>query len=222
MTTIRSKIMHQLVKDLPSHFSLQLSATSTNELHLDLSTCCPASANSFLTLTSWSWFIDLRWVTGIHSVAHWRQFTNKTRENIWQLAQAWRDRFHTLHTGIPGKPAPGSKGYYLQGLWVQQSYLHSISVDNLTRSGNEAHVFDLIPLSSFWWMVKQVKAQEKVGILGRTGAGKSSLASALFRLVDNSACSGSILVDGIDIAGVGLDELRQRLSIIPQVCASAI
>ncbi len=136
MTTIRSKIMHQLVKDLPSHFSLQLSATSTNELHLDLSTCCPASANSFLTLTSWSWFIDLRWVTGIHSVAHWRQFTNKTRENIWQLAQAWRDRFHTLHTGIPGKPAPGSKGYYLQGLWVQQSYLHSISVDNLTRSGN--------------------------------------------------------------------------------------
>jgi ABC-type multidrug transport system fused ATPase/permease subunit len=71
-------------------------------------------------------------------------------------------------------------------------------------------------------MVKQVKAQEKVGILGRTGAGKSSLASALFRLVDNSACSGSILVDGIDIAGVGLDELRQCLSIIPQVCASAI
>jgi ABC-type multidrug transport system fused ATPase/permease subunit len=62
----------------------------------------------------------------------------------------------------------------------------------------------------------KVKAQEKVGILGRTGAGKSSLASALFRLVDNSACSGSILVDGIDIAGVGLDELRQRLSIIPQ------
>ncbi|KAG0577462.1 hypothetical protein KC19_5G158000 [Ceratodon purpureus] len=62
----------------------------------------------------------------------------------------------------------------------------------------------------------KVKAQEKVGILGRTGAGKSSLAAAMFRLVENKACSGSILIDGIDIAQVGLDDLRRRLSIIPQ------
>lgn len=38
----------------------------------------------------------------------------------------------------------------------------------------------------------------------------------MFRLVENRACSGSILIDGIDIAQVGLDDLRQRLSIIPQ------
>ncbi|MCO5582210.1 hypothetical protein L7F22_036101 [Adiantum nelumboides] len=62
----------------------------------------------------------------------------------------------------------------------------------------------------------KVRPKEKVGIVGRTGAGKSSLVHALFRLVDNSGCTGSICIDGIDIKSVGLDDLRQRLSIVPQ------
>lgn len=59
-----------------------------------------------------------------------------------------------------------------------------------------------------------VPGGEKVGIVGRTGAGKSSLTLALFRIIESAG--GQIIIDGVDIASLGLHALRGRLTIIPQ------
>ncbi|KAJ6647722.1 Multidrug resistance-associated protein 1 [Pseudolycoriella hygida] len=60
----------------------------------------------------------------------------------------------------------------------------------------------------------KINGGEKVGIVGRTGAGKSSLTLSLFRIIESAG--GSIIIDGQDISSLGLHDLRSRLTIIPQ------
>lgn len=55
----------------------------------------------------------------------------------------------------------------------------------------------------------------QIGIVGRTGAGKSSLALGIFRILE--AAKGEIYIDGVNIAKLGLHDLRSRITIIPQV-----
>ena len=55
-------------------------------------------------------------------------------------------------------------------------------------------------------------------MVGRTGAGKSSLALSLFRIIEGAG--GGIYIDGVDISQLGLHALRSKLTILPQVSSS--
>ncbi|KAJ1765117.1 hypothetical protein LPJ74_006477, partial [Coemansia sp. RSA 1843] len=59
-----------------------------------------------------------------------------------------------------------------------------------------------------------VEHGEKIGVVGRTGAGKSTLSLAFLRFVE--ACKGQIVLDGVDISKIGLEDLRRNITIIPQ------
>ena len=60
----------------------------------------------------------------------------------------------------------------------------------------------------------EIPGGSKVGIVGRTGSGKSSMLVALFRLVE--PCGGSISIDGVNLADIALDDVRHNIAIIPQ------
>lgn len=61
----------------------------------------------------------------------------------------------------------------------------------------------------------EVKPREKIGVVGRTGAGKSTICLSLSRIVE--IAGGCITVDGINITELPLNELRKRITVIPQV-----
>ncbi|CAF1452073.1 unnamed protein product, partial [Adineta steineri] len=65
----------------------------------------------------------------------------------------------------------------------------------------------------------RIESKEKIGVIGRTGAGKPSLLQALFRLVDQSAINGTILIDNIDIGRLSLHHLRSHLN---EECLTAL
>jgi ATP-binding cassette subfamily C (CFTR/MRP) protein 1 len=60
----------------------------------------------------------------------------------------------------------------------------------------------------------QVKPKEKIGVVGRTGCGKSTLMLALYRIIEPT--EGRIIIDNIDVATIGLRDLRSRLALVPQ------
>ena len=61
-----------------------------------------------------------------------------------------------------------------------------------------------------------IKPGEKVGIVGRSGSGKSSILASVFRLIQDHLVSGDIRIDDLPIHKLGISQLRSKLSIIPQ------
>lgn len=98
---------------------------------------------------------------------------------------------------LGGKPAPAA--------WPTEG---SIEINDLVVS----YADDLPPVLK--GLTFSVRRNERVGVVGRTGAGKSSLTLALFRFLE--ARSGTIHIDGLDISQIKLHDLRSRLAIIPQ------
>lgn len=89
--------------------------------------------------------------------------------------------------------------------WPAEGQISLVNYSTRYRSGLDLVLRDIT--ASF-------KGGERVGIVGRTGAGKSSLTLALFRLIEPA--EGTIKIDGVDITTLGLHKLRSRLTIIPQ------
>ncbi|OQR75813.1 multidrug resistance protein-like [Tropilaelaps mercedesae] len=98
---------------------------------------------------------------------------------------------------IEGKKPPG--GWPSQGKIIFEKYAARY------RDGLELVIKDITAV---------VRPGEKVGIVGRTGAGKSTLTLALFRLIEPA--KGRIVIDDLDISQMGLHDLREKLTIIPQ------
>ena len=115
------------------------------------------------------------------------------------------ERIHFYGAHIPQEAAAETSGFKLAETWPQKGEIVFEDVQMRYREG--------LPLI-LQGINLHIQPGEKVGIVGRTGAGKSSIMNVLFRMTELP--SGSITIDGIDISTVGLHDLRSRISIIPQ------
>ncbi|KIK57337.1 hypothetical protein GYMLUDRAFT_46212 [Collybiopsis luxurians FD-317 M1] len=110
-----------------------------------------------------------------------------------------------VYTELPAEePSSPNKRLILPD-WPTQGEIEFRDVNLVYRAGLPVVLKDV----SF-----HVKPGEKIGIVGRTGAGKSSLIQALFRIIELQ--SGSITIDGQDIRDIDLETLRTKLALVPQ------
>ncbi|KAF7307832.1 ABC bile acid [Mycena kentingensis (nom. inval.)] len=112
------------------------------------------------------------------------------------------------YLGLPQEPPAVIESNRPPAYWPSSSSAYMVVVENLSIK-YAPQLPCVIQDVSF-----ALRAGERVGLLGRTGSGKSTLAMSLLRFTDPS--SGRILLDGIDITTIGLEDLRSRLTYIPQ------
>ncbi|CAG7784814.1 unnamed protein product [Allacma fusca] len=109
------------------------------------------------------------------------------------------------YLGIPQEAPWENQNKFLPSYWPRTGKIYFDHYDTRYRPGLDLTLRNITAV---------FKDGEKIGIVGRTGAGKSSLTLALFRILE--ASSGRILIDGENIAEMGLHQVRKKLTIIPQ------
>ena len=114
-------------------------------------------------------------------------------ERIYDYAQLQPEEDQQLMLISPKWPAYGTME------WRDYSLSHRFGLDSVLKNIN-----------------LRIEAGEKIGIIGRTGAGKSSLFKGIFRFLPRSNITGQLLIDDVDISRITLYQLRSHLSIIPQ------
>lgn len=148
--------------------------------------------------------ISYMFVTG--SLITWFLMTSleisKSMSSVERLQEYSEYKIHERDYENPPKPEN----------WPSEGKIEFKDVNIRYRKGLPLVIKDL----SF-----EVHAHEKVGVLGRTGSGKSTLILSLMRIIemaedDENIPQGKILIDGIDIASLGLNHVRRAVSIIPQ------
>ncbi|KAK0084066.1 hypothetical protein PV325_007667 [Microctonus aethiopoides] len=109
------------------------------------------------------------------------------------------------YTDLPREPF-GESSSHLSEHWLSHGKIQMKNVFFSYKKGDPPVLKNMDFILEAGW---------KVGIVGRTGAGKSSIIAAIFRLADDGL-QGEILIDGKDLMSIGLEDLRTNISIIPQ------
>jgi len=144
------------------------------------------------------------------SVVQAEIFAQATRSLVSVFAQLELD-FNaveriTEYLKIPQEAPAVNEAFRPPAYWPSDS--SGLFVENLVVKYAD-HLSPALKSISF-----EIKPREKVGIIGRTGSGKSTLAMSLLRILE--ATEGRIILDGIDISSIGLQDLRTRITIVSQ------
>ncbi|KAK8168087.1 ABC multidrug transporter-like protein [Phyllosticta citrichinensis] len=200
-----SKSIRDAIDDMDSAYFLTFSNQRWLSIRLDAIGCVLVFVTGLLVVTSRfnvSPSIAGLVLSYILSIVQMFQFSVRQLAEVENNMNA-TERIHyygsALEQEAPQKLAP-----------VRESWPESgeINFDNVQMRYRDGLPLVLRGLSM------HVRPGERIGIVGRTGAGKSTIMSTLFRLVELSG--GKITIDGVDIATIGLADLRSRLAIIPQ------
>uniref|UniRef100_A0A2N9G8D3 ABC-type xenobiotic transporter n=1 Tax=Fagus sylvatica TaxID=28930 RepID=A0A2N9G8D3_FAGSY len=162
-------------------------ASSRELTRLDSITKAPV-IRSFLRKHSWSYDYPLFWEAGC--LVENRMVSV---ERIKQFTKIPSEAAWEINDRIPPPSWPAHGNINLKDLQVRYRPNTPLVIKGITLS---------------------IQGGEKIGVVGRTGSGKSTLIQVFFRLVEPSG--GSIIIDGLDICMLGLHDLRSRFGIIPQ------